>query len=251
MARIRSIHPDACKSRKLARSSGDAERTYFRLQIHCDDEGRVEDETDVLAALMFQAGAPDGEGGTGPVQAEQADRWLAELHAVGLILRYQVAGLRLIQVVGWRQRPNRPTPSALPAASEADSVSTHGGLSEDSVSTHCSREGVVVAVAVAAREPIDRAVDIVAERRSVNVMAGTKANPSAWAAAARRGIRDELLAVNTIDPLLAADTVEPPRATPTRPEDVEQQRNRDCELCHGSLMASDDDGAYPCPTCNP
>lgn len=108
MPRIRSIHPDACKSEKLAASSAEAERLYWRLQTHCDDEGRAEDDPRIFAAYLF----PLNESTTGDV----VNQWLAELDERGLIIRYQAEGRNVLQVVRWDyQNPKNPSASKLPA----------------------------------------------------------------------------------------------------------------------------------------
>lgn len=112
MARIRSIHPDALKSEKLAASSAEAERCYWRLSTHCDDAGICEDDPQILAAFLF----PRSDKITGKV----VDGWLGELHAVGLIVRYKTDSGAFLYITRWAdyQRPNRPTPSKYPPPPE-------------------------------------------------------------------------------------------------------------------------------------
>jgi hypothetical protein len=100
--RIRSIHHAALQSRKLAALSGDAERCWWRLQCACDDDGRVEDDPEVLASLLFQV--------MRSVTEEQVDGWLAEMADLGLIVRYEVDGRACLAVVDWhdKQKPRRP-----------------------------------------------------------------------------------------------------------------------------------------------
>jgi hypothetical protein len=125
MARIRSIHYDALKSEKLAAVSAEAERLYWRLSTHCDDEGRAEDSPRLFASYLFplhdDVGGPDVDG------------WLSELDTAGLIVRYEVDGDRFLVVTRWGdyQKPNRPTASKLPpppCAVSEPSVSGTGGL---------------------------------------------------------------------------------------------------------------------------
>lgn len=105
--RIRSIHPDALKSKKLRSASAEAERCYWRLQVVCDDEGRCEDDPDVLADQLFL--------GWRCIEPEDVDGWLWELHSLELIVRYTVNGDDLIQVGQWPkyQHPQHPKKSAL------------------------------------------------------------------------------------------------------------------------------------------
>lgn len=123
MPRIRSIHPDALESEKLAETSAEGERLYWRLSTHCDDEGRCKDDPVILAAFLFPR-SPEIDG---PV----IDRWLTELHERGLIVRYEAEGRRLLAVTRWSdyQKPNRPTGSKLPAP-PCDEVPAHEPLSE-------------------------------------------------------------------------------------------------------------------------
>ena len=93
MARIRSIHYDALKSEKLAAATAEAERLYWRMATHCDDDGRAEDEPRLFAAYLF----PLMDDITGPV----VDGWLDELHDLGLIVRYEIDGVRYLVVTRW------------------------------------------------------------------------------------------------------------------------------------------------------
>ena len=112
MARIRSIHPNACDSRKLALISSDAERLYWRLQTHCDDAGRCEDDPQLIWARCAPL-VPDWD-------AIKVDELLWQLSDHGLIVRYESAtGTRVGQylwITAWSdyQHPQRPTPSKLP-----------------------------------------------------------------------------------------------------------------------------------------
>lgn len=109
MARIRSIHPDACKSESLAAVSAEAERCYWRLQTHCDDDGRCEDHPRLIWAALFPLHEDVG--------LENVDAWLSELDREGLVVRYEVDGKRYLYVTQWPrfQHPQKPKPSLLPA----------------------------------------------------------------------------------------------------------------------------------------
>ena len=138
MARIRSIHPDALKSRKLSAISAEAERLFWRLLTHLDDEGRGEDDAALLAAWLF------------PLITEAdptaVTEWMDELVRVGLVIRYRARGMDLIQCMEWGtyQHPKRKVASKLPPVDstvendyEASTDSTHA--SPDSTSSpHCS-----------------------------------------------------------------------------------------------------------------
>lgn len=108
MARIRSIHPRALESKKLRRASAEAERVYWRLQPLCDDEGRCEDDVDLLAHMLFP--------GFRDLSPAQVDLWIWELADLGLVARYVREGRETIQIVKWNefQHPQHPKPSTLP-----------------------------------------------------------------------------------------------------------------------------------------
>lgn len=118
MARIRSIHYNACKSEKLDAASPEAERAYWRLLPHCDDEGRAEDDARNLRSLMFPVHEP-------PLPASTVDAWLQELHDLGLVVRYVVDGRRFLEVTRWSdfQKPQHPKPSDLPPPHDEDRTS--------------------------------------------------------------------------------------------------------------------------------
>lgn len=109
MARIRSIHPEACESDDLARISDAAERTWWRLLIHTDDEGRGKDHPQLLASKLY----PVVDSKT----ATDVDRHMWEFVAAGLLIRYEVSGQRLYWVATFEkwQKPKRKVPSKLAA----------------------------------------------------------------------------------------------------------------------------------------
>lgn len=115
MPRIRSIYPEACRSRKLAALTPAAERCWWRLQCHLDDEGRAEDEPDIFASVLFQV--------MRDVTPGMVDRWLWEMAEAGLIVRYTAGDTDYLEVVRWGdfQHPQRKKQSTIPAA---QSVST-------------------------------------------------------------------------------------------------------------------------------
>ena len=108
MARIRSIKPVACRSRKLAALTDGGERLWWRMQVHADDEGRLEDDPEMIGhdAVPLLGWSPD-----------LVDALLGEMAEVGLIQRYHHGERPLIQVVNFTayQKPNRRTPSEWPA----------------------------------------------------------------------------------------------------------------------------------------
>ena len=112
MPRIRSIHPEACDSDKLAMLTDSAERTLWRLITHTDDEGRGEDRPKLLAAKLYPL--------VDDKTADDIDRDLDELEQVGLLVRYEVDGRRYYAIPtfdDW-QSPRHPKPSKHPAPPE-------------------------------------------------------------------------------------------------------------------------------------
>lgn len=155
MARIRSIHPDACKSEKLAAASAEAERLYWRMATHCDDEGRAEDDPVLMAAFLFPR-SPQVDG-------DQVDVWLDELAALGLIVRYEVDGDRYLAVTRWTdyQKPRRVVESHIPSpdcgqvravCGQARAVDGHLSVGVGVGEGVGEGEGVGVALAKRARE---------------------------------------------------------------------------------------------------
>jgi len=108
MPRIRSIHPEACDSEKLAALSDSAERTFFRLLTFADDDGRGEDRPKLLAAKLYPL--VDGK------DAVTVDADLEEIAAVGLLVRYAVDGKRFYAIPTFKdwQSPRHPRPSRYP-----------------------------------------------------------------------------------------------------------------------------------------
>lgn len=230
MARIRSIHPDACKSRKLARVSAEAERCFWRLQVHCDDAGRAEDDPELLAGQMFLVQRD--------VSPDDVDAWLWELAAAGLIVRYQVDGLPYLAVEKFAhyQKPRHRQPSTLPDPSEGECrtrvghVSDIGPTSVGHASAGEERRGeeqegpdrnVRRLTSAERRRLLAQTASLIAERRGVNAAAAAKHNPDRYLSAAVAGIQDEIRdAVNEIvthdpecTPEELADELEPSHAT--------------------------------------
>lgn len=132
MPRIRSIYPEACRSRKLALLTPAAERCWWRLQCHLDDEGRAEDEPDIFASVLFQV--------MRDVTPGMVDRWLWEMAEAGLIVRYTADETDYIEVVRWGdfQHPQKPKRSTIPPA---QSVSTRRVRDGDLNATRLFEDG--------------------------------------------------------------------------------------------------------------
>lgn len=114
MARIRSVHPDLHRDKTLAQASASAERTFVRLWCHLDDEGRGEDDLELLKADLY----PRHRG----MDADAIDADLNELAMLGLVIRYEVDGTRLLacKPSTWAryQKPQKKQESHLPPPPE-------------------------------------------------------------------------------------------------------------------------------------
>ncbi len=108
--KIRSIYPEACTSEKLANVSAEAERLYWRLMTHVDDEGRCEDNPKVIRGACLPL--------HDDVSSADVDATLDELDAEGLLVRYEIDGRRYLEVTGWKQKPRWPKPSRFPPSSD-------------------------------------------------------------------------------------------------------------------------------------
>jgi len=148
--RIRTIKPEILTDSKAARLSHEAWRLWVSTWVMADDLGRLPGSPDLLRASVFWG--CDGD----PTRA------LDELHAAGLVTRYQVHGDPYLAINGWtkHQRINRPSGGRCPSPDEGEvepahpdsgrqmklgrqgpaiasfnegSLNPHGGLSEDSL----------------------------------------------------------------------------------------------------------------------
>lgn len=144
MARIRSIKPDFFASEDVSALPLRARLTWIGLWTHCDDHGRTKDITRLVKAAVWPL-----DDDVTLADVEDDLRILEEHHR---IVRYAVGGKRYLAIVNWHvhQAVNRPSASMIPGppvpAGPADpdargycpacSVTTHGGLTEPSVSPH-------------------------------------------------------------------------------------------------------------------
>ena len=162
MARIRSVKPEFWSSESITCLPRDTRLAYIGLWCVADDEGRFRAQIGVLAGQLF----PEDDDGR-----EVVERALAELSGAlsedsvrthGALSEDSVSpqsqpmvelyigpdGHHYGQITAWarHQRINRPTPSSIPGPNDPgshsdklirkDSLSPHGGLTEDSVRTH-------------------------------------------------------------------------------------------------------------------
>lgn len=105
----RQLHPRICSSAPLAECSIEAQLLFDRLIVQADDQGRLQGEARVIAALCMPLIAKATE--------RAIERWLVELADHKLISRYEDGARRLIQLIGWwdnQGSPRRAYPSRYP-----------------------------------------------------------------------------------------------------------------------------------------
>lgn len=133
MARIRTIKPEAFMSESLSSVSILARWTFAGLWTYFDDTGKGRADTRLIRAALF----PLDEKTT----AEHVDEAVDELIEAGCVHTYMSGGKVYLHAPEFlrHQRINRPSKSVLPPCScEIHDLprSTHGGLTEESVSPH-------------------------------------------------------------------------------------------------------------------
>lgn len=105
MARKRLISPEFFTSSAVNSLKIDAAMTFVGLWCYADDEGRAEDDVDLIKAAVW------------PRRREQSVRriegHLEALHDAGLLCRYEINGYRLLHLPSWseHQKPSHPTSS--------------------------------------------------------------------------------------------------------------------------------------------
>ena len=150
---MRTLKPETFTSETLADCSLPARWTFAGLWTYCDDDGRGRADPRLVKAAIWPL---DDD-----VTSKDVAAYLDELEAQVLICRYEAQGKVYLHVVNFaeHQKPNRPGPSKLPACPRT----THGGLTESSLSPHEGRTldaGMPHATPVSpeqAQEPGDRA----------------------------------------------------------------------------------------------
>lgn len=106
----RLILPTVCTSVPVAECSIEAQLLFDRLIAQADDQGRLQGESRVVAALCMPLIKRATEVHVG--------KWLGELAGTGLIQRYASEGRQLVQIIGWwdnQGSPRRAYPSRYPA----------------------------------------------------------------------------------------------------------------------------------------
>lgn len=132
--RIRSIKPEFWSSEDTARLTFFERLLFIGLWNYVDDNGVGRDVDQLVMAALFPL-EKDPHGVLTEVSC--ALRALAES---GLIVRYVADSKPLLYVTGWsHQKINRPSRPRYPLPDlqeQLPSRSTHGGITEDSVSAH-------------------------------------------------------------------------------------------------------------------
>lgn len=83
-------------SEKMHKLSAEGERFFARLIMKADDFGCYPANATLLKSHLF----PLNE----DLKSVEVDRWMMECHALELIILYEVAGKRYLQIVDFRQR---------------------------------------------------------------------------------------------------------------------------------------------------
>jgi hypothetical protein len=130
MARSRNLKPGFFTNDLLAEVPPLGRLLFAGLWTLADREGRLEDRPRRIKAQLF------------PYEDCEVDALLEELAKRQFIQRYEVAGLRVLQVTTWKKHQNPhikepesalPPPSQQPAASVPEAVETESSLSEELV----------------------------------------------------------------------------------------------------------------------
>lgn len=122
MARIRSVKPELRTSRTVAQWPREVRYFFVLLWGYLDDKGRGIDAPRTIAGDCFPY---DHD-----VTPQVVDNWLDMMRVgfhdgrFGPVCRYEVDGQQYIHCVNWpeHQKPNRPTPSRLPACPTHDEL---------------------------------------------------------------------------------------------------------------------------------
>lgn len=127
MPRIRSLKPDIWQDEKVGALQPLARLMWIGLITQADDDGRLWYRPRILRVAIF----PYDD----KIKDSHVEGLLKELVRSCLLVIYKTEDdRRALQIKKWtsHQKINRPVPSSIPAPPE-DSLSTHGGLTEDSL----------------------------------------------------------------------------------------------------------------------
>ena len=153
MARIRTLKPDAFRSRTMKKLSFRARWTFWGLLVQVDDKGRARDDVDLIRADIYPLEMDE-------VNVKDVETDLAELVGAEMVCRYRVGREDYLHIINFakHQRINRPSESQLPECPHhgdgggskrgkagpeppfsEPSLSPHEPLTEDSVIPQPSR----------------------------------------------------------------------------------------------------------------
>jgi hypothetical protein len=153
MARIRTLKPDAFRSRTMKKLSFRARWTFWGLLVQVDDKGRARDDVDLIRADIYPLEMDE-------VSVKDVETDIAELVIADMVCRYHVGREEYLHIINFakHQRINRPSESQLPQCPhhsdgsspngrstapepplDEPSLSPHAPLSESSVSPQPSR----------------------------------------------------------------------------------------------------------------
>lgn len=129
MARKRMIDPGIWSSEDFSKLTSFSKLVFIGLFSLADDEGRGKANPSYLKSMLF----PYEEG----IRSADIKKTLQEIASTMSVIFYTHDEKEYYALKSWGrfQTINRPSPSDIPAPA-SDSVSTHRGLSEDSVSAH-------------------------------------------------------------------------------------------------------------------
>ena len=149
--RIRSIRPEFWSSEDIAAMDWHSRLVYIGLWSYVDDNGVGRDNERLIVAALFPLDTDPPEGDsvrTHGALTEASLRThgaLMQLETGGQITRYEVNGKRYLHIVAWdtHQKINRASASRYPlpvtCGNTTPGTTTHGALSEPSVSPHAKR----------------------------------------------------------------------------------------------------------------
>jgi hypothetical protein len=129
MARIRSIKPEFWSDDTVTECSLSARLLFIGIWNFADDAGNLDRSHKQIKTRVF------------PIDNIDCEPLIQELLKHGLLVEYSVGGKKYLHVPGFakHQLINRPSKPVVPGYQE--SLSTHGTLTESSMSTHAGGEG--------------------------------------------------------------------------------------------------------------
>lgn len=108
MSKARMLKPDLRTSERVAAWPREVRYFWVLLWGYADDHGKGKDNPLLVKADCFPLDAD--------ITGETIDEWLELFARDGVIIRYEVVGVRYFKIVNWRehQKPPHPTADVLP-----------------------------------------------------------------------------------------------------------------------------------------